>query len=153
MLAGMGTRVLQATATLLLASPLAWLAGCGSSDDAQDPAAAGSAGSTPSAVQSQSDPGMATSPSAATPSSSPAPASWSGCGTVWKDGATLPRAYRGCADAGAAVPAHHVGCESGQSIVTYAEHFFAVPGGRITRTEQVLKNSPAYAASIATCRG
>lgn len=150
MLAGMATRVLQATATLLLASPLAWLAGCGSSDDAAQDPASGAGSASPSVTQSPS----ASSPStSAAPSSSAAPASWSVCGAVWKDRATLPGSYPGCAEAGAAVPAHHVGCESGQSIVTYAEHFFAVPGGRITRTEKALKNSPVYAAAIATCRG
>lgn len=150
----MAERVVKATATLLLASPLAWLAGCGSSDDtAQDPAGASSASAPQSAAGSPSVPTAPASPTSGAPASSAAPASWSACGTVWKDGATLPRAYPGCAEAGAAVPAHKVGCESGQAIVTYAEHFFAVPGGRITRTDQVLKNSPVYAAAIATCRG
>lgn len=147
MLADMTPRVLRATATAMLALPLALAAGCGSSSDtaSDDTSASGS----PSASLSTSV-GPPSSPSAST---SPAPAGWSACGSVWKDGAKLPGHYPGCAEAGIAVPVHRIGCSSGQTVVTYADHFFAVSGGRITRTTRMLRNSSVYASAIATCRG
>jgi len=52
-----------------------------------------------------------------------------------------------------AVPSHRVACSSGQQVVTYADHYFAVPGGTIKKTSLMLRNSPVYAAAIGTCRG
>lgn len=147
MLANMGAqRMLPALAFLLV--PLALVAGCGSSGD--DTASDDSSSSgTPSMTGSPSET-PSSSPSAST---SPAPAGWSACGTLWKDGATLPKRYPGCSEDGAAVPAHRIGCSSGQVIVVYGDHYFAVPGGLIRHTERVLWNSAVYESAIATCRG
>ena len=145
MLASMTLRMLTVTAALVV--PLTLAAGCGSSSDSATDSAGGG---TPSATVSPSSPSTGSSTS---PSTSPAPTDWAGCQQVWKDRGRLPAPYPGCAQAGIAVPAHRIGCSSGQTIITYADHYFAVPGGRITHTKPMLRNSSVYAAAIATCRG
>jgi len=149
-----GSRLVRGTAAVAVLAGLQLAAACGSDDTASDSEASTGAPTGSSTAPSTSASVSPSAPStSASPSASPAPASWSGCATVWKGGARLPAAYPGCAESGTAVPAHRIDCSSGQVVVTYAEHFFAVPGGLIKHTSRELKNSPTYAAAIATCRG
>lgn len=74
------------------------------------------------------------------------------CDEVWVDDHVLPRGYRGCDDAGTAVDAMVVGCSSGQRIVLYDDHYWAVRGNRIHETPSALLDDPDYQSAIAACR-
>ncbi|MFT4082391.1 MAG: hypothetical protein QM638_07370 [Nocardioides sp.] len=140
-----GSRSRLAAAVIAAVLPIA-LAACGSSGSEADDSSA-----SVSATGSSSSAGSSGSSDSA--SSSPAPADWADCEDVWVDGATLPKRYQGCAADGVAVPADKVACSSGQSLIIYGDHFYAVAGGTITETKKVLRNSPVYTKSVATCRG
>lgn len=127
-------------------SVVALVAGCGS----ESSGASDASESRPEVTATSPPP---SDPATGTPAVAPVPAGWPKCGEVWRDGRTLPVRYKGCARATEGVSAERVSCSSGQQIVLYGDHFFAVPGGTIKRTERKLQNSPEYAASIATCRG
>ncbi|HWJ10191.1 MAG TPA: hypothetical protein VNS46_12495 [Nocardioides sp.] len=137
----MGARITawagMATATALL------LAGCGSDSD-------GTADDTSSPTGSVSTTAASSAPSAST---TPAPAGTPRCGAVWKDGAKLPRVYRGCADEGLLVAADRIGCSSGQALVRYGNRFWAVAGGPIARTSGALLKDDDYTAALTSCRG
>ncbi|MDN5745134.1 MAG: hypothetical protein L0H31_08430 [Nocardioidaceae bacterium] len=127
------------------------LAACSDSDDAQ---------SAPANEVSESAT-SATSPAPTSSASSPAPtptipAGAPRCRAVWNAGATLPGNYRGCVEgkgkARAYVKAKRISCSSGQGLMIYADKFWAVRGGTISKAAK-LARSDAYLASIARCRG
>jgi hypothetical protein len=112
--------------------------GCGGSGSS-DPDAAGT-DPTGSPEPSVSD--------SATPADGPA------CDTVWQEGATLPRGYRGCVDtAGTLVPRDVLGCSSGQRLVSHADRYWAVLGGTIHEAATTpLADDPDYRTAVRSCR-
>jgi hypothetical protein len=73
------------------------------------------------------------------------------CTGVWVEGKKLPLAYAGCNAAAGDVKAHKIGCSSGQTIVIYTQSYYAVLGGSIHHTTNILKD-PGYLHSIRSCR-
>jgi hypothetical protein len=116
--------------------------GCGSSGSSADDAAGTDPTSTP--VSSSATPSDETS----------APAGVPDCETVWQDGATLPRTYRGCVDdTGTVVPRDALGCSSGQRLVSHGDRYYAVPGGTIHEAATTpLADDPEYRTAVRSCR-
>lgn len=75
------------------------------------------------------------------------------CGSVWAADATLPGDYQGCDQDGQSVEPDPLSCSSGQVLLRYGDHFWAVRGGTIHRSAKPLATSPQYAADVAVCRG
>lgn len=75
------------------------------------------------------------------------------CSSVWVDGAMLPRGYDGCDDGGSFVAKDVLGCSSGQRMVRFDDHYYAVLGGTISETESVLDDDVGYRDAVASCRG
>jgi hypothetical protein len=127
-------------------------AGCGS-DDGSGNGSATEGSASPSASESAASetPAPDASSSAAEPSETAAPASWSTCGEVWKAGAVLPKPYPGCSLDGLAVPAESVHCSMGALLVTYDDRFWGVPGHEISRAEGTLEKDPGFQQDRATC--
>ncbi len=94
----------------------------------------------------------ATDGTSSAPPSSGAPASsLPDCTAVWVEGKTLPAAYAGCHGTAGDVKAHKIGCSSGQTIVIYTQSYYAVLGGSIHQTANILKDQ-GYLHSIRSCR-
>jgi hypothetical protein len=75
------------------------------------------------------------------------------CSTVWHDGGTIPRGYRGCADdTGAFVRKDGLGCESGQVIIRFGDRFYGVAGGTVHETSASLQSDKGYRAAVIRCR-
>jgi hypothetical protein len=110
-----------------LAFAVLTLAGCGEDGDRQD------------AV----DP---SSPSASTSNDGP------DCAAIWQGGSELPRSYKGCNSDEGFVATDTLGCSSGQRMVRYGDHFYAVPGGTINETESPLEDDRGYRRALASCR-
>jgi len=127
-------------------------AGCGS-DTGTDNGSATESSATPSASESAASetPAPDASSSDAEPSETAAPASWSTCGEVWSEGATLPKPYPGCSLDGLAVPAESIHCSMGALLVTYDDTFWGVPGHEISRAAGKLEKDPGYQQDRATC--
>ncbi|GAA4732874.1 hypothetical protein GCM10023350_15420 [Nocardioides endophyticus] len=127
-------------------------AGCGSDDGSGDGVATDSS-ATPSASESAASetPAPDGSSSAAEPSATAAPASWSTCAEVWSVGAVLPKPYPGCSLDGLAVPAESVHCSMGALLVTYDNTFWGVPGHEISRAHGKLAKDPEFQRVRATC--
>jgi hypothetical protein len=86
---------------------------------------------------------------------SPSPSASNGapdCADVWRDGEELPRAYAGCNSDEGFVAAEKLGCSSGQRMVSYGDHFYAVLGGTIHGTESPLEDDRGYRDAVASCR-
>ena len=127
------------------------LTACGDdSDTAADPGSSTSSATSATSSTPSADP---TSESPAPSSSSSAPPSGPACSKVWKEGADLPRLYRGCVDGDQFVERDVLSCSSGQAIARYADHFYGALGGRVYRTESVLDKDRGYRDSVAVCRG
>lgn len=86
------------------------------------------------------------------PSGEPVPPGTPVCSDVWSEGAELPRNYKGCDEDGVLVEADGLGCSSGQRIVRYADHFYAVLGGTIHETDAPLDEDRDYRAAERRCR-
>ena len=123
------TVVMSIAAALLL-----FAAGCGDDDgsDAPDSAASDSASESLSPTATPEGPD---------------------CATVWVEGQTLDRAYRGCVQDGVLVTAEKVGCSSGQTFVLFNDEFWAVKGGLIKQASGGLASNPDYRDDMAACRG
>lgn len=121
------------------------LSACGASSGEQ-----GNDSGSAQASPTESPSGGATT--TASPTADPSAAGLPACRDVWRAGKTLPNRYAGCADSGTAVAADDLACSSGQSIVTYAERFYAVRGGPIRRVADV-DRSADYREMVETCRG
>ena len=74
------------------------------------------------------------------------------CDAVWKDAGELPRSYRGCNAGEELVTPDTLGCSSGQRMVRYGDHFYAVLGGTIHETESSLEDDRGYRVAVASCR-
>jgi hypothetical protein len=92
----------------------------------------------------------ASSPAATTPSASALAAA--ACSEVWKDGAQLPRSYRGCAEDDQLVKPDVLGCSSGQRMVRYADRYYAVYGGTVHEATPSLEKDRDYRAAVLSCR-
>ncbi|TIC87404.1 hypothetical protein E8D34_09740 [Nocardioides sp. GY 10113] len=73
------------------------------------------------------------------------------CSAVWQEGADLPSEYGGCAAEGAAVEPTIIECSSGQRVVTYDDHYWALRGNVIGFAADGLKDDPAYKKMIYAC--
>jgi hypothetical protein len=116
------------SAALLTAGLLAGCGSGGSSTVAQDPA--------PSQTTADTGHTDATSPT---------------CAHVWKDGATLPQPYRGCATTAGWVKAQVYQCSDGHRVVTYAHAFYAVPGRTISQAATTLAKDHGFRQTMAVC--
>jgi hypothetical protein len=128
-----------------LALALVTLAGCG--DDDTSATDAGSDPTTSASTPSES----ATPTESATAEPEPAGPS---CDEVWVDGAKLPGGYQDCYAAdGKRMKANGRYCEFGKPLVTYADSFWAVPGGPVHEVEGALLDDPDYTQALRKCSG
>ena len=74
------------------------------------------------------------------------------CTAVWQDKGELPRSYDGCNSDEGFVASDTLGCSSGQRMVRYGDHFYAVLGGMIHGTESLLEDDRGYREAVASCR-
>ena len=74
------------------------------------------------------------------------------CGDVWVAKAKLPKGYAGCVKGGVTVEAKAQHCSSGQTLVTYADAFYAVTGGPVQHVPH-LSDRPIYKRITHTCGG
>jgi hypothetical protein len=109
------------------------LAGCGNATSS-------------TAVDSSSSSGPTSSTTS--PSASTLPA----CASIWQAGKKLPADYTGCNNGAHDVKAHRIGCSSGQTMVLYTKHYYAVLGGTIHHSTNILRDK-SYLHSISVCRG
>lgn len=135
------------------ASPVAGSPSAGASSGAASGAPSGSSsgGATPS---SGTSPSASSSPTAGGPSASPT-LSAKGlprCAHVWRAGHRVPPAYKGCRRGSTPVPPTRLVCESGQTIVTFADHYYGVVHGRIHHTHKALEKDPTYRKNLNSCR-
>jgi hypothetical protein len=117
-------------ATLLVAT-----AACG--DNGDDPAS----GDAPEQT-SAADPSTGTDATSALPA----------CDSVWKEDADLPKPYDGCAEADTTVAPDLLECSSGQRIVLYDDHYWALPGHIIGYAPEGLDEDKRYARVLYSCR-
>ncbi|MGH3306380.1 MAG: hypothetical protein ACRDOX_01720 [Nocardioides sp.] len=89
-----------------------------------------------------------TAPSASPSTSNGAP----DCAAIWQDGNELARSYDGCNSDEGFVATDTLGCSSGQRMVRYGDHFYAVLGGTIHETESPLGDDRGYRGAVASCR-
>jgi hypothetical protein len=140
-----------------VAAVLLLAAGCGG-DTAEDEAGQAGDEATSAAPTITADPSDSTSGSPSPTESGSASESSSAvptgpeCAPTWVGDAKLPKGYQGCVGEGGWVAADKLGCSSGQSLVRYADTFWAVPGGRIHATDG-LDSDAGYRDAIASCRG
>lgn len=140
----------------LVASTLAGLlllAGCGD-DTATDPGASDGSESPSPSVETSEPAEPTPSESQIDPSATvePLPA-WPACTDIWVEGAKLPGSYQGCLDGDTAVKAKSQYCEFGKKLVTYADQFWAVRGGKVNDAKGPLKDSADYRDDLASCQG
>jgi hypothetical protein len=137
-------------ASVLLAVALSALAGCGgATEQAQDPAPAGSTTESPSEDPEESE--EPEKPEKSEPATE-VPADAPDCQDVWADGKTLPRFYQGCVDdAGAYVERDAVGCSSGQRLAVFDDAFWGVLGGTIYAAQGSLDDDREYRAATRRC--
>jgi hypothetical protein len=143
------------TAVLL---SLVLLGGCGDDADetADDPGSGStSTGSSTSPTAEESTPAEPTpSESSITPTeTATALPDWPACGDVWVAGAKLAADYQGCIAESTAVKAKNQYCEFGKKLVTYADQFWAVRGGKVNDAGGPLKDSQDYRDDLSSCRG
>lgn len=74
------------------------------------------------------------------------------CAQVWREGATLPRAYPGCVAEGDFVRSDRLSCSSGQRLVRFDNRFYAVPGGTVREARPTLAKDRDYRDALASCR-
>lgn len=130
--------LLRRVAAVIVVAPVLTLslAACGDGDSEATDRSSGSPSSSAPA---------STSP---TPTGTGLPA----CADVWTSANDLPDDYRGCDDNGTRVPPETIDCSSGQRIITFDGHFWAVRGHRIGQSEGALLDDPDYQSAIASCR-
>ena len=122
---------------LLTVTTLFLLAGCTSSDDKGDGGTGdGKDSAEPSATQTTPPP---TGPD---------------CSGIWKNGATLPDDYTRCVDNGAYGPQDVVECQDGTKLVAYADVYYAITGGRISKPDVApMQDTPEYGKAYSACTG
>lgn len=90
-------------------------------------------------------------PSSPTDSSS-TPVDGSSCESVWVEGSDLPQDYDGCVTDGTMVEPQILECSSGQRIVLYDDHYWALRGQRIGYAVDGLENDEKYKRVLYSCR-
>lgn len=129
-----------------LVVPLVLVSGCGGDSDST----ASDAGDTPSDTPSESS-GTATESATDSASASPQP-DWPACDSVWTEGGTIPRQYKGCLDGTTEVPSDALSCSSGQRIERYDDTYYGVAGGKIYMASGPLEKDKQYLKMVRTCR-
>lgn len=81
------------------------------------------------------------------------PADAPDCSSTWARGAILPLRYKGCVSDAGYIKADVLGCSSGQRIVRYADRWYAVQGGVVSRAGGPLLKDPDYRDMVTDCRG
>lgn len=84
--------------------------------------------------------------------SSSAPVDGTPCESVWVEGSDLPKDYAGCVADGALVEPEILDCSSGQRIVLYDDHYWALRGHIIGYAPDGLDNDKKYARVLYSCR-
>lgn len=111
------------------------------------------AGCTGSGGGGSEDPGGsdgATSPS----SSTTKPPTGPDCADVWKAGATLPKNYSACVTGGVRGAQEVTKCDDGSKLVAFADAYFAITGGRITKPDIApMQDTPEYGKAYTACTG
>ena len=132
---------------MTVAASLLVLAGCGDDDPVTTASDQSSESSEPTTSESATPSETPTS-DAPSEADDPLPA----CSDIWvDDGRKLPARYRGCSENGTDVKAEARMCSFGKDLVTYADHFYAVPNGPINRTKKPLAQDPDYKSALASC--
>jgi hypothetical protein len=137
-----GWRVRGAGLLLVVAA----LGACGTDDGS------GSGDDDARASESPSATSQSKSPSKSPSKSTSPPADMPGCADVWRDGAKLPRGYRGCVDGGELVERDVLTCSSGQRMIRYADRFYGVLGGTVHQTAGPLEKDRDYRAAFQSCK-
>jgi hypothetical protein len=131
------------------------LGACGD-DTADDPSAADGAGASesPSASVDTSEPAEP-SPSASPiePTEAAPLPDWPACADIWVEDARLPGDYQGCLEDETAVKAKNRYCEFGKKLVTHADRYWAVRGGKVNDAKGPLMDSKDYRDDLASCQG
>ena len=107
------------------------------------------AGDAPSAADATTP---ASSSETASPTAGSAQVGLPACDEVWVADADLPEKYDGCTKDGATVEPETVDCSSGQRIVLFDDHYWAVRGHVIKHAPEGLSESSAYADVLYSCR-
>ena len=137
-----------ARAGVTVAASLLVLAGCGEDDPTATASDPSSETSEPTTTADSPSPSETPTSDAPTQAADPLPA----CSAIWvDDGRKLPARYRGCSDNGTDVKADSRMCSFGKDLVTYGDHFYAVPNGPINRTAKPLAQDPDYKSALASC--
>jgi len=89
-----------------------------------------------------------------TPTAESAGPSGPACVGIWKAGATLPEDYESCVDGEALGSQDVTDCQDGTKLVVYADAYYAVTGGTITKPKVApLQDSEEYGTVWADCTG
>ena len=75
------------------------------------------------------------------------------CAAVWREGRVLAEPYAGCTHAGKVVRSRPVICETGQRLYAYDQHFWAVGGFPVQRTDGPYRDDPGYQRAWRSCTG
>jgi hypothetical protein len=76
------------------------------------------------------------------------------CAGIWKDGATLPKDYTTCVEGGAYGAQDVTACEDGTQLVAYADTYFAITGGRISKPKVApMQDTEDFAKVYTACTG
>lgn len=131
---------------VVAATLLVLTSGCGASSPG------GKTDSSPSGTVTPTD--QASSPPA-TPTDSASPTNALGlpeCATVWVAGQVLPEDYQGCTENGQFVEPDIMYCESGQTLATYQNRYYAALGQVINEAPNVHKTK-IWRKMQRTCTG
>ena len=141
-----GMKWLVVSAVLL---SLVLLGGCGDDDRSSDPSASDGSASARrrTARRPRSRPRRRRSRRRASRRSTPTETTeplpdWPACADVWVVDAKLPGDYQGCLEERTAVKAKNQYCEFGKKLVTYADQFWAVRGGKVNDAKGPLEGQP-----------
>lgn len=119
---------------ILTVTVLLLLAGCTSSDGGSDDGGKDSA--KPSATKTTAKP---TGPD---------------CADIWKAGETLPEDYTKCIADGAYGEQDVTECQDGTKLVAYADAYYAVTGGRISKPKVApMQDTEEFGKVYAACTG
>ncbi len=120
---------------ILTLTALLLLAGCTSSDGTSD-GQGGKDSSKPSAGKTTSEP------------------KGPDCADIWKSGATLPDDYTTCLEDGAYGTQDVTKCQDGTKLVAYADAYYAVTGGRISKPDVApMQDTEEYGKAYSACTG
>jgi hypothetical protein len=118
---------------ILTVTALLLLAGCTSSDGDGD---GGKDSAKPSATKTTAAP---TGPD---------------CAGIWKAGATLPKDYTKCVNDGAYGEQDVTDCKDGTKLVAYADAYFAVTGGPISKPKVApMQDTEEFGKVYSACTG